>query len=166
MKKFIVINTWNGDGYSSRNGDAIKIFNSKFAALRYAWTKVLEMKPGERPFQHYATDLNNNRLIGWGYDFEFDYGSYQVAELRPDVTAVRIDTNINEVHLLRDNQHSFQEAKTLRHFKNNYPLQGYAEVSDMLDDYAELNDNGDNYYATSCVGLDTDIQFRLLKNLF
>ena len=32
MKKFIVIDTWNGDGYSSDNGTQIKIFDTQAAA--------------------------------------------------------------------------------------------------------------------------------------
>ena len=42
MKKFIVIDTWNGDGYSSDNGTQIKIFDTQAEAKQYAESMALQ----------------------------------------------------------------------------------------------------------------------------
>ena len=40
MKKYIVIDTWNGDGYSSENGVDTKQFSYRKSALKWAYKRA------------------------------------------------------------------------------------------------------------------------------
>jgi hypothetical protein len=95
--KFIVIDTWNGDGYSTENGVEIKTFSSRVEAVEHA---------KKRRDEQIKIDLGDkinefgDYYFGWGDDDYGDHGSYQVHELKENYFAVEIVTNINFVRFL------------------------------------------------------------------
>ena len=83
--KYIVIDTWNGEGYSSENGTQIKTFPTKIEAMKYAKDSrkgminmYSDFKPPYYPYTPYEIDDN---VFGWGDEEIGDYGSYQVYEV-------------------------------------------------------------------------------------
>ena len=65
--KYIVIDTWNGEGYNFDNGTHIKTFSTKKQALKFAkenrdhYIKEMEYTP-------YETDDN---VFGYGDEYSF-----------------------------------------------------------------------------------------------
>ena len=94
-KKYIVIDTWNGEGYSSDNGNEIKYFSSKDEAIKHAKQRRKEnLQINQTPYE------TGDNIFGWGDEEIGDYGSYQVYELKEDDYAIEILANVNEVVIL------------------------------------------------------------------
>lgn len=156
---FIVVDTWNGQGYSSENGTQMQLFLNKLSAYRYAYEKALKMECGT-PIKH------TERFKGFGYENAFDYGAFQVAELPVGTYAIKINTSENSFEFLSQSQYNSVKDTIERLFVNNYAIRGFANAEAMLDEYSEKSNNGDCFYTTTELGLDADYQFRLIKNLF
>ena len=144
MKKYIVVDTWNGTGYSTENGVELKQFNDKKEASDWAFSRCLKQA---------QDDLSSVSSIENGYCFESyegDGGTYQIVETK-DVYAVMIRCNVNDVETLTKDEYynKIQELDGL-----------YGED---LDDCLDVDENGDRFYASHVD--DFDYQFRLLRNL-
>ncbi len=158
--KYIVIDTWNGEGYSSDNGTEIKTFQTKKDALKYAkenrnyYIKELKYSP-------YEIDDN---VFGFEDEVNGDYGSYQVYELKDNDYAIEILVNVNEVSFL--NKSEYQERlnelnkEVFESMFKALTLDNFYAPTD-LEEYLYLNDNikepfyhGVNEY---------DYQFRIIK---
>ena len=105
-KKYIVVDTWNGEGYSSDNGVEIKIFDTKKEADAYCKTEA---------YKNEDEDVMKVEKVDNGYEYfdvsedgVDDSGSYRFYELPEDSYAVEILCNINEVRIL--NQKEFSKA--------------------------------------------------------
>lgn len=141
---YLVIDTWNGMGYSTENGVEIKQFNDKKKATDWAFIRCLEQA---------QYDLSSLSRLENGYvweDEERNAGTYQVIETK-NVYAVMIKCNINEVETLTKEQYynKIQELDGL-----------YGED---LDDCLDVDENGDRFYHSHFD--EYDYQFRLLRNL-
>ena len=101
-KKYIAVDTWNGEGYSSDNGVEIKIFDTKKEADAYCKLMAYKNEGGD-------VDISS---VKNGYEYEDthedDSGSYKYFPLPEDAYAVEILCNINEVRVL--NQKEFSKA--------------------------------------------------------
>ncbi len=161
MKKYIVIDTWNGDGYSSENGVDTKQFQYKKSAFKYAYNRTLS-NAGDvaEDVCRYSDEKLNHDLWtpvkrdadGDGFYWETyddNAGSYQVFEIK-DAYAIMILCNVNEVTLLTKEEY---EAR-VRILNEEY--------GEDLEEYLSEDDNGDKFY---CAIDDYDFQFRLIKNL-
>jgi hypothetical protein len=155
---FIVVDTWNGEGYSSENGTQMRLFLNKLSAYRYAYEKALEMECGT-PQKH------TEGFKGFGYENALDYGAFQVAELPVGTYAIMINTSENKFEFLTEAQYNSVRFDIHILFVNNYATRGFVNVDSMFDEYAD-EENGDCFYRTTEFGLDADYQFRLIKNLF
>ena len=163
MKKYIVINTWNGDGYSEHNGNQIQIIENKIIAERYAEIEATKQLPypvsdrfnGEEVTTFITSDVT---IFGWtiGNDGYEDHGTFQVHELPSDAYAVMIRTNVNEVEILTEEQYNNEIEEISSDFEEyDYPHK---------EDYFHYEDNGDLFI--QCFGgQDYDYQFRLIKNI-
>tara|TARA_R110000850_G_scaffold124268_1_gene242445 strand:- start:19 stop:465 length:447 start_codon:yes stop_codon:yes gene_type:complete len=148
MTKYIVIDTWNGEGYSYNNGVDTKKFQYKKSAMKHAYKCVLRQTEDANDVQEYEKEYLDD-----GYYWETyndDAGSYQVHEIK-DAYAVMIKCNTNEVYML--NEKEFNDKISVLDLM-------YGED---LEDYSDTDANGDKYYC-SLVD-DYDYQFRLIKNL-
>jgi len=144
MKKYIVVDTWNGMGYSTENGVELKQFNDKKEASDWAFSRCLKQA---------QDDLSSTSRIKNGYCFESyegDGGAYQIVETK-DVHAVMIRCNVNDVETLTKDEYynKIQELDGL-----------YGE---SLDDCLDVDKNGDRFYHSHVD--EYDYQFRLLSNL-
>jgi len=144
-KKYIAVDTWNGEGYSSDNGVEIKIFDTKKEADAYCKLMAYKNEDGD-------VDISS---VKNGYEYEDthddDSGSYRYYELPEDAYAVEILCNINEVRIL--NQKEFSKAIADRD----------AEIVDAdvyRGDYAFATEDGIFY---SAVG-DYDFQYRKINS--
>ncbi len=148
MKKYIVVDTWNGDGYSDENGAMIKIFDSKLDAVQNALDGIKAQHGAI--FEAITITSQDVHLVG-GYGFESgdDYGSFQVLEFNEDIYAVEILCNINEVMLLTKEQ--YEEAIEQREEE--------VSIYDREDYVTEYN--GDTFYLAVD---DYDYQYRLVSN--
>ena len=155
---FIVVDTWNGQGYSSENGTQMQLFLNKMSAYRYAYKKALEMECGT-PNKH------TEGFKGFGYENGFDYGTFQVTEIPYGTYAIKINTNENSFEFLSQAQYNSVKFDIERLFVHNYKVRGFANAMAMLEEYGEKSNNGDWFFHTTEFGLDADYQFRLIKNL-
>lgn len=158
--KYIVIDTWNGEGYSSDNGTEIKTFPTKKQAFEYAkenrnhYIKEMEYTPYQ---------INDN-VFGWGDEEIGDYGSYQVYELNDNDYAVEIIPNYNEVFILSKQEYE-QRIKELNEevFESMYKAMTlenfYAPTN--IEEYIYLDDNDKEpfYHGVN----DYDYQFRIIN---
>lgn len=143
MRKYIVIDTWNGMGYSTENGVDTKQFDDKSTALDWARKRCLEQA---------QNDLSSVSSIDNGYvweDEEGDAGTYQVIETK-DVYAVMIRCNVNDVETLTKEEYynKIQDLDKL-----------YGED---IDEHLNIDGNGDRFYDSNVD--EYDYQFRLMKN--
>ena len=167
--KYIVIDTWNGEGYSSENGTQIKTFPTKIEAMKYAKDSrkgminmYSDFKPPYYPYTPYEIDDN---VFGWGDEEIGDYGSYQVYELKDDDYAIEILVNVNEVFILSKEQYK-DRIKELNEevFESMFKaltLDNFYAPTD-LEEYLYLDDNNINepfYHGVN----DYDYQFRIIK---
>tara|TARA_Y100000401_G_scaffold117489_1_gene126550 strand:+ start:427 stop:897 length:471 start_codon:yes stop_codon:yes gene_type:complete len=152
MKRYIVVDTWNGDGYSDENGAEIKIFDDKINAFEYALQGI--KKQHGAIFEPITITSQDVHLVG-GYGFEsgHDHGSFQVLEFNEDIYAVQIMCNVNEVMLLTKEQYeeAIKEREEEMHEAYNYFDR---------EDYVTEN-NGDTFYSAI---YDYDYQYRLVSN--
>ena len=143
MKKYIVVDTWNGDGYSTENGVEIEQFQNKKSALKHAYKRALSNADGDKKY----VERYENAYSFLGYDDS--HGSYQVWETK-DVYAIMIQCNVNEVTMLTKKEYE----EKIEWLDKKY--------GDDLEDYCDTEDNGDKFY---CSLVDEyDYQFRLIKN--
>ena len=160
MKKFIVIDTWNGDGYSSDNGTQIKIFDTQAAAKRYAESMALqeiEHQETNKGLTYYSDDNSWSACFTIGPDDNPDHGTYQVHELPKNAYAVMILTNVNEVEILTEDKFKDEVEYLSSEFHEHETFEDY-------EDTFCKEENGDMF--VSCFGCqDYDYQFRLIKNI-
>lgn len=164
MKKYIAIDTWNGEGYSDCNGVEIKTFDSKETAERYAEVEATKQLPypvsdrfnGEGVTTFITSDVT---IFGWtigGEGYE-DHGTFQVHPLPSDAYAVMIRTNVNEVDILDALEYANWIEELSSDFEGDYD-------SSEKEDYFYYEKNGDLF--VQCFGgQDYDYQFRLIKNI-
>ena len=163
--KFIVINTWNGEGYSYLNGDDSKIFESHNEAIKYAeklfkaYTSDFEyMKPITINEEFKADKQADNILNLWTYEeleedsgqIFSDGGSIQIFAITEDIECIQIETNINNVTLL-----TMEQYKTILFDLISNPLL-------FTDEHLNKENNGDIFINAF---EDYDYQFRLIRNV-
>ena len=174
MKKYVVIDTWNGEGYSTENGVEIKQFDYRKSALKWAYKRALTNAQDDADdVQRYSDQKDHNgeplewfkkdgsETNGDGYFWETyddDSGSYQVWETK-DVYAFMIQCNVNEVTPLTKKQFIEEiedKEAIMKDAITNSPF------NESEEDFESQEENGDVYYG----GLDDyDYQYRLVKNI-
>ena len=156
-KKYIAIDTWNGDGYSSENGTEIRIFDTKQEADDYC--KAEAYKNEEEDVMEVSRTINGYEFFDISEDGVDDSGSYRYYVLPKDAYAVEIKTNINSVRIL--NQIEFAKAIADREAE----LQDYLNTTifdETREDKVEATDDGIFYHSTDKY----DYQYRRLESLY
>ena len=171
MKKYIVIDTWNGEGYSDHNGVDTRIFTDKNKAFDWAYSRALsEANNIEEDVSQYSNKewWGNAEPYsdGDGYIYEGangNDGSYQVYELKEDTYAFCILCNINTVSLFTKKQYD-ETIEDLEWRIENWSKEHKEKewVTTDIEGLRQIADNGDRYY---CEFDDYDYQFRLITNL-
>lgn len=158
-EKFIVVDTWNGEGYSSENGIEIKIFDTKKEADAYCKTEA---------YKNEVEDVMQIEKVDNGYEYfdisedsytPDDSGSYRYYPLPKDAYAVEILCNINEVRIL--NQKEFANAIADREVE----LRDYLDqklFDETREDKVIPTDDGIFYHSTD----QYDYQYRRLESLY
>ena len=162
MKKYIVIDTWNGEGYSDNNGVDTKQFDDKKKAFAWAYKRVLsnndddadgvckysdETSPNPELWTPVKKDADGDGFYWESYDD--NSGSYQVFEIK-DTYAIMIYCNTNEVFMLNKEEYDEKIAELNE------------EYGEELEEEMYKEDNGDSFY---CAIDDYDYQFRLITNI-
>ena len=165
MKKYVVIDTWNGEGYSTENGVDIKQFDYRKSALKWAYKRALTNAQDDADdVQRYSdqTDLMKANDNGDGYFWETyddNCGSYQVWETK-DVYAFMIQCNVNDVTPLTKKQF-IEEIEDKEDLMKDAIT--HSPFNESEEDFESQEENGDVYYG----GLDDyDYQYRLVSNMF
>ncbi len=100
MKKFIIIDTFNGEGYSDSTA-VIKEFEDNQEARDHCQEQAL---------------INSSELTeyddGFGYEMDDDAGAFKFVELTEDIIGVRLNPCINEYDLIK----SERELDDMREF--------------------------------------------------
>ena len=164
MKKYVVIDTWNGEGYSTENGADIKQFDYRKSALKWAYKRALSNAQDDADdVQRYSdqTDLMKANDNGDGYFWETyddNCGSYQVWETK-DVYAFMIQCNVNDVTPLTKKQF-IEEIEDKEDLMKDAIT--HSPFNESEEDFQSQEENGDVYYG----GLDDyDYQYRLVSNM-
>ena len=91
--KYAIIETWNGEGYSSENLASIKEFDNDSVAQKYLESLV-----------HFQTGAENieSSLGCITYEKGDDQGSFTFIRSAENIYGVVILTNVNEVVVIRD----------------------------------------------------------------
>lgn len=156
MKKYIVIDTWNGEGYSSNNGTDIQVFDTKKKAMDFA---------KKRANEQYADKVwkdGDGYVFGVGEyeegEFE-DHGTYQVFEIDNTIYAVGILCNVNEVALFTKEtyeeeirQKEIQIKESIKESNDKY------NFTHDREDFVHEDEEGSFYNDLD----DYDYQYRLL----
>ena len=155
-KKYIAIDTWNGEGYSSENGTEIRIFDTKQEADAYCKTEAY--KNEEEDVMEVSRTINGYGFFDISEDGVDDSGSYRYYVLPKDAYAVEIKTNINSVRIL--NQIEFAKAIADRETE----LQNYLKSTifdETREDKVVATDDGIFYHALDKY----DFQYRRLESV-
>jgi len=153
-KKFIVVDTWNGEGYSDVNGSEMKLFDTHAEARQYAKEQALKELPNPGDLDVYRDET---LVVAYQFEVDDDHGSYQVHELKKNAYAVMIRCNINDVLVLTELEFK-QEIKQL---KEEF-LELQKRTGEDEEDYFDYQPGGDIFVSAWD---DYDFQFRLLKNV-
>lgn len=158
---FLVIDTWNGEGYSSNNGVDARLFNDRFEAIKAATNWAMEASNNlfDTSFEGFEltidTDLDaeiDSPIYKAIFTDDDDAGSYQVFEVNDNVVAAMISVNINEVQLvLKD------ELDDLIKANNDIALEGDSDYGWETD-----LEGGSNYWWETD---DMDYQMVYLKEV-
>ena len=93
--KYIVVETWNGDGYSSENTAEIMEFKDDIDAQDYLRLRMSEQTNGiinENEIGYIAYEKPNNDYV--------DYGSFRFYPYTENIIGVVIIPGMNEVNLI------------------------------------------------------------------
>ena len=168
MKKYIVIDTWNGEGYSSNNGTDIQVFDTKKKAMDFA---------KKRANEQYADKVwkdGDGYVFGVGEyekgEFE-DHGTYQVFEIDDTIYAIGILCNVNEVALFTKKQYEeeikqkeieVKESIKERNNTNLYPSELlHLTYTHDREDFVQEDKDGNFYNDLD----EYDYQYKLLTNI-
>ena len=166
--KYIVIDTWNGEGYSQHNGTEIKTFSSKSQAIKYAKDKRNHIVNNtDFKFCSHSEGYRSRGpefVLSWGDEEMGDYGSYQVYKLKDDDYAIEILVNVNEVTILTKKEYK-QRIKDLNKqiFKKMYKamtLDNFYSSTD-IEDYISIRENKNEPFYTNVD--EYDYQFRIIN---
>ena len=156
-KKYIVVDTWNGEGYSSENGAEIRIFDNKEQASYHCRVEAYKQK---------IEDVMKVEKVENGYEFYDisedgvdDSGSYRYYPLPKDAYAVEIRANVNEVRIL--NQVEFSKALAERELELQHYLTGQNGLIEDRGDKVVATDDGIFYHSTHMY----DYQYRRLSDV-
>ncbi len=177
MKKYIVIDTWNGEGYSSENGVDTKQFNYRKSALKWAYKRALSNANGVESDVMRYSEMKHTEVKptdnGDGYCFtgyDNNNGSYQVWETK-DTYAFMIMCNVNDVVRLTKKEYKDQ-INEIEYKMNSFIIDSehwyvlfrnnMVVGMDWGEELKYPQNNGDVFYT----GFDNyDYQFRLINNL-
>jgi len=108
-KKFAIITTWNGEGYSYQN-KLVEVVEYSFLALAkikcYELIESVEIS-SLRPNEYEIGDLENG--FTWTIKEDDNSGSYQAFEITEDLYGFVVLTNINDV--IPCTKEAFEELK-------------------------------------------------------
>ena len=156
--KYIVVDTWNGEGYSSDNGREIRIFDTKQDADAYCKSEAY--KNEEEDVMVVEKVKNGYEFYDISEDGVDDSGSYRYYTLPQDAYAVEIRANINEVRIL--NQIEFAKALADRETELQHYLTGMNGLIEDRDDKVVATDDGIFYHSTHVY----DYQYRRLESVY
>ena len=88
-----------------------------------------------------------------------DYGSYQYFELTPDIFAIKISTNVNEVELLNGKEWESDFQDCIHKIMTFIIGSKDNKISFDLSDYIK-----EKFFSADELGGDYDIQFRIIDN--
>tara|TARA_R100000426_G_C4824430_1_gene112075 strand:+ start:2050 stop:2544 length:495 start_codon:yes stop_codon:yes gene_type:complete len=156
-KKYIAVDTWNGEGHSSENGTEIKLFDTKQEADAYCKTEAY--KNEEEDVMVVEKVKNGYEFYDISEDGVDDSGSYRYYTLPQDAYAVEILCNVNEVRIL--NQIEFAKAIADRETE----LQDYLKdtiFNETREDKVIATDDGIFYHSLD----QYDFQYRRLESVY
>lgn len=93
-KKFAILSTWNGEGYSLGENKLEGIF--KFKSEFFAKLKCYKKMKKEQTLDDAKIFERENGFI-WEFEHDGDSGSYQAFEITDDLYGFVIDVNVNEI---------------------------------------------------------------------
>jgi hypothetical protein len=97
MKKYAIITTWNGNGYSYQNS-LVEIIERPFVGLAKQRCHELMYEVELSHYSQYEYEVNNFESgFGWTIKEDDDSGSYQAFEITDDLYGFVINVNVNEV---------------------------------------------------------------------
>lgn len=106
-KKFAILSTWNGEGYSMGENKLEGVF--KFKSEFFAKLKCYKKMKKEQTLDDAVVSERENGFI-WEFEDDDNSGSYQAFEITDDLYGFVINVNVNEV--IPCTKEEFEEEKT------------------------------------------------------
>ena len=106
MENYVIVTTWNGEGYSEQSKAWIRQFPSPEKALTHIWEMFYQFDKETMNWTNayeYSLSPDHKRVIF--EDGKGNAGTWQCLKWTPDVFGVVIQTNINEVQLCSESEY-------------------------------------------------------------
>lgn len=174
-KTYLLVDTWNGEGYSSENGVSIKKYSCEHQAYNDAEEFVKTQVNFNKGFASKCKNLREHPSVEfyddnseWGdekiisYSVGEDYGSYQILELNQSNKipyGVKITTSLNEVEVLTKEEY-FEEIDNLI---TEVTEHGCSEAEELEEQRKSQGEKFEPFISAEYYNGDCDYQFRLIK---
>lgn len=98
--KYILIETWNGEGYSYLNTNH-EVFNTAKDAYNRLKLHAIESYEANKNYEYESSYIyGSDALSHFVYTTGFNSGSYQIFEIEDNAFGYVVLTNLNEVHII------------------------------------------------------------------
>jgi len=107
MKKYIIIDTWNGEGYSDSDAKIMEFENDEQALLYCKIQANIQAEPFETEEYEIQSVVIERGIYGYGYCDEVDsgdesnYGAYYFEPYTEDIIGVILNPCINDYEIIR-----------------------------------------------------------------
>lgn len=107
MKKYIIIDTWNGEGYSDSDAKIMEFENDEQALLYCKIQANIQAETFETEEYEIQSDVIERGIYGYGYCDEVDsgdesnYGAYYFEPYTEDIIGVILNPCINDYEIIR-----------------------------------------------------------------
>tara|TARA_B100000614_G_scaffold37811_1_gene30182 strand:- start:14123 stop:14923 length:801 start_codon:yes stop_codon:yes gene_type:complete len=179
-KTYLLVDTWNGEGYSSENGVQIKKYSCEHQAYNDAEEFVKRQVNFNKGFVPKCESLHEHPSVEfyddnsqWGdgrllkkkiisYSVGEDYGSYQILEFNQSNKipyGVKITTSLNEVEVLTKEEY-FEEIDNLITKVTEHDC---SEAEELEEQRKSQGEKFEPFISAEYYNGDCDYQFRLIK---
>ena len=129
MKKYLIVDTWNGEGYSDSNAEVVEYGNIQ-DAMDYAKGQAINCSPNN------IVELSISPTVAFIYNYGEDDGAIHITEYDEETTGVIIMPCINHYEVITDYKRLKEvESKIILHEDfNANDKQIYGQCYDCMED--------------------------------
>lgn len=123
MKKYLFIDTWNGEGYSESKAFVLEFPNKKAAVLK-AHELANECASEGTPLEYFMAEdfkeKNDKTLFGYSYEMGDDAGAISVIDFDEKIVGVCLDPCVNDFFIFDDLEEWQTQINLIRNNSMDY----------------------------------------------